>query len=232
MPDIELGREYVRERVRRLLGDTSSKDAVSGAQGDYLVDFWYSDPERDQAETEVRVELPNHYDFELRLEYRASKRRDNFAIHGFTGTAAPAAVARLLIEKPMCERLVEQRVTYIRIAPFDIKAFLSRRTLRYIKELSHEEQYRSKYTVSVTVRGWIEDPDRAIATIALAVDLASRVPDAITRAAGAELAEGPYRDAPAERPRTSSDGRHRGIRRVVAAAYALLSRAVGGWWPS
>jgi hypothetical protein len=233
MPDVELGREYVRERVRALLDDTSDSDVMTGMHGDLAVTFSYSSDDANPPETHVAAELPKHHGLELRLERRDREPRDTFNLHGYAGTAAPLTAARILLDKPTCERLLEQRVSALRIAPFDIKDYLPRGTLRLIERTSpeHQDLYRSTYEVSLTVRGWIEDPERAVATIALAVDLASRVSDAVTRAAGAELATGPYRDAPgASSHRPADDDRH-GVRRIVAATYTLLSRAVAGWWP-
>lgn len=230
--DVALGREYVRERVRGMLADASGHDSIEGQHGDYRVTFSYSLPVTNPPETDIRVELPTHHGFELRLKHRDRTPNDAIAIHGFSGTSAPLAAARFLLDRPTCERLWELRVTDVRIAAFDIKDSLPRRARRLIEQSPPEIQYeyRSQYRVWLTVRGWIEDPERAVATIALAIDIASRVGDAVTRAAGAELATGPYRDAPSERAASPVD--HGGLRRLVGAAYTLLSRALGGWWPS
>lgn len=230
---MELGREFVRDRVRKLLGDTSDGDDITGTLNDYPVTLAYSSEVVNPPETTIDIELPKHYGFELRAQRRERTERDSFTTRGFSGTADPAAAAHVLFDKPTCERLVEQRITDIRIELFDIKEYLPRGTIRLIERTSpeYQEQYRSTYKVSLTVRGWIEDPERAVAAIELAVDLASRVSDAVTRAAGAELATGPYRDAPGENANRATSDDHGGVRRIIASAYTLLSRALTGWWP-
>jgi hypothetical protein len=228
---MELGREFVRERVRKLLGDTSDSDVMTGTHGDYPVTFSYSSPNLEPPETHITVELPTDHGFELRIKRREHTARDTLTIHGFSGTTTSVHAARFLVDRPTARQLLEQRVSDVRIATFDVKTCLPRSTVRLIEQSPEGElHYRAKHQVTVTVRGWIEDAERAVATIALVVDLASRVSDAVTRAAGAELKTGPYRDAPTE---TASGPReeHRRLRRLVSSTYALLSRALVGWWP-
>jgi hypothetical protein len=226
---MELGREFVRDRVRKLLGDTSDFDTIAGEHAGFPVELRYSDQRCDPPETTIKAELPNHYDFNLHLEQRTRTPRDTVTIHTFSGTATPPDVPRFLFDRRLCDLLAEQKVSHVRIALFDPKESLSRGTVRILEALEEQDGWRSKYSVTLTVRGWIEDPERAIAAIALVVELASRIGDAVTRAAGAELATGPYRDAPTERSAKSVD--RNSVHRIVAAGYSLLSRMVAGWWP-
>jgi hypothetical protein len=228
---MELGREYVRDRVRKLLGDASDGDVITGSHADYPVTFSYSPADFDPPETHISVELPSDYGFELRVERRDQTARDDLTLHGFSGTTTSIHAARHLVDKPTARRLVEQRVSDVRITTYDPKECLPRSTVRLIEQSPDSQiQLRAKHQVLLTVRGWIEDAERAVATIALVIDLASRVGDAMTRAAAAELKAGPYRDAPAEAAAEPHD-EYRGLRRVVSSTYALLSRALVGWWP-
>lgn len=220
----ELGRDHVRARVRRFLGGTSDEQDSTGVYAGRDVTFSYSGDDAEPANTYVKVDLGSPGQFRMRLWNREPRRGDSCVCYGFSGTATPPAVAVCLMDRAACGLLAESNVASITIDTFDPKDYLPRRTARKIDKLPEpaREPYRTRYHLTLVIRGWIEDPDRAVTAITLAVDIASRIADAYTRAAAEDAPRdgAPYRDLPTD----TSPSRHASHGSYVLKLWAMFYR--------
>jgi len=174
---------------------------MAGVHAGYDVTFDYTSPDSEDASTVVTVDLGAPGGFRMRLWHGKPRQRESWVdCYGFAGTATPTSAAIDLMDRATCDLLVESRVESLSIDTFDPKDYLPRRVVRKIEKLPDpaREEYRTRYHLRLCVRGWIEEPERAVTAITLAVDIATRIGDACTRAAAEDAPRdgAPYRDLP------------------------------------